>query len=298
MNCITRATCRSAAIIASLALAQASFAAEPTVVPLWKDGAPGTEGHRDEPEQPVPGHEKDGWITNIHNPSLTVDLPPADEATGAAIIVAPGGGHQFLAVEHEGHQVGQWLAARGIAGIVLKYRCYRQQGSPYHREDAIADGERAVRLVRSNADVWHIRPDRIGFMGFSAGGDLTLAVVESSDPGEATAADPIDRLSSRPDFQVPIYPGGLDHLKSDLPPETPPTLLICAADDRDNIAGELPNLYLALRKAKVPVELHIYSNGGHGFGMHAGEQAVNHWPDRLYDWMHDRGLLEKGQPAK
>jgi acetyl esterase/lipase len=262
-------------------------------VPLWTSGAPGSEGHRDEAERPVPGHEKEGWVTNINNPSLTVYLPPADQATGAAIVVAPGGGHQFLAIEHEGHQVGEWLAAHGIAGIVLKYRCYRQEGSPYHREDAIADGERAMRIVRSRADEWHIRPDRIGFLGFSAGGDLTLAVVQNSDAGEATASDPIDRVSSRPDFQVPIYPGGLDRAKAEVSSETPPTLLICATDDRDNIAGEVPSLYLALRNAKVPVEMHIYGSGGHGFGMHSGDHAVNHWPARLYDWMHDRGLLEK-----
>jgi acetyl esterase/lipase len=279
-------------VVSSLLVSPPAFG-EPAQVPLWKDGAPGTEGHRDEAERPVPGHEKEGWVTNINNPTLTVYLPPADQATGAAIVVAPGGGHQFLAIEHEGHQVGKWLAEHGIAGLVLKYRCYRQEGSPYHREDAIADGERAMRVARSHADEWHIRPDRIGFLGFSAGGDLTLAVVQNSDAGDAAAADPIDRLSSRPDFQVPVYPGGLDRAKGDVPKDTPPTLLICAVDDRDNIAAELANVYLALRKAGVPVEMHVYGNGGHGFGMHAGEHAVNHWPDRLYDWMHDRGLLDK-----
>jgi len=285
--------CWTGLVIASALAIGSPAVASPVEMPLWKDGAPGTEGHRDEAEKLVEGHEKEGWVTNIHNPSLTIYLPEPRAATGAAIVVAPGGGHQFLAIEHEGHQVGKWLAEHGIAGFVLKYRCYRQAGSPYHREDAIADGERAMRLVRSHADEWHIKPDRIGFLGFSAGGDLTLAVTQNGDAGDSAAADPIDRLSSRPDFQVPVYPGGLNKMASEIPHDTPPTLLICAQDDRDNIAGELPNVYLALRKAKVPVEMHIYGNGGHGFGMHTGDHAVNHWPDRLVDWMQDRGLLAK-----
>jgi acetyl esterase/lipase len=283
--------CWTGLVVASVFAAGSPVIGDPVEVPLWKDGAPGTEGHRDEVEKLVEGHEKEGWVTNIHNPSLTVYLPETSAATGAAIVVAPGGGHRFLAIEHEGHQVGEWLAAHGIVGLVLKYRCYEQAGSPYHREDAIADGERGMRLARSHADEWHIRPDRIGFLGFSAGGDLTLAVVQNGDAGDTAAADPIDRASSRPNFQVPIYPGGIDRNPLEFSSETPPTLLICAVDD--NIAAKVPDVYQALRKAKVPVELHIYGSGGHGFGMHSGEQAVNHWPDRLYDWMHDRGLLAK-----
>jgi acetyl esterase/lipase len=240
-----------AAAACCLSAVPATFA-EPIKFLLWKDGAPGTEGHRGDAERPVPGHEKEGWITNINNPALTAYLPPAGQATGAAIVVAPGGGHQFLAIEHEGHQVGQWLAAHGIVGLVLKYRCYRQEGSPNHREDAIADGERAMRVARSHADEGHIRPDRIGFLGFSAGGDLTLAVVQNSDAGDATAADPIDRLSSRPDFQVPIYPGGLDRTKAEVAHDTPPTLLIYAVDDRDNIAAEVPQCISRAPQSRRP----------------------------------------------
>lgn len=265
-------------------------AAEPLVVPLWVDGAPGTEGHRDEAERPEPGHEQDDWITNIHNPSVTVYLPAADVATGAAIVVAPGGGHRFLAIGHEGHAVGQWLAEHGIAAFVLRYRLYRQEGSPYDRDDMIADGERAIRLVRSRASEWRVNPDRIGLLGFSAGGDLVLATSGASDPGDATAADPIDRVSSRPDFQVPIYAGGLDRNPPGISSDTPPTLLILAGDDRDGIAIGSAELYLALRKASVPVEMHIYGSGGHGFGLRPGQRAVDHWPDRLVDWMHDLGM--------
>jgi acetyl esterase/lipase len=276
------------AVITCVLVVALPVVAEPLEMPLWKDGAPGTEGHRDQAEQSVKDHEQEGWITNVNNPSLTVFLPDPDKVTGAAIVIAPGGGHSILAIQHEGYQVGQFLADHGIAGFVLKYRLYRQAKSPYHREDAIADGERAMRLVRSHADEWHVRPDRIGLLGFSAGGDLTFAVTQNSD---AAAVDPIDRVSSRPDFQVPIYPGGLDRNPPEFSDKTPPTLLICAVDD--NIAAKVPDAFLALRKAKVPVELHIYGSGGHGFGMHPGESAVNHWPDRLYDWMHDRELLAK-----
>jgi len=266
--------------------------AEPPVVPLWSDGAPGSEAHRDVPERPVPGHEADGWISQIHHPSLTVYLPPADKATGAAVIVAPGGAHQFLAIEHEGYDVGRWLADHGIAGFVLKYRLYRPpETSPYRREDSIADGERAVRLVRSRAATWNLPPDRIGFLGFSAGGDLTLAVVEASDPGDAAAADPVDRQNSRPDFQVLVYPGGLLEPASRVSSNSPPTLLICAVDDRDDISNGMADLYLALRKAAVPVELHVYGSGGHGFGLRPGETAVADWPERMVDWMRDRGYL-------
>ena len=281
-------------IVASCLLPAARLSAgESLVVPLWADGAPGSEAHRDEPEQPVPDHEADGWIANIHNPSLTVYLPTAEKATGAAVIVAPGGGHRFLAIQHEGFQVGQWLADHGIAAFVLKYRLYRpEETSPYKREHPIADGERAVRLVRSRAKEWNIKPDRIGFLGFSAGGDLTLAVVGAGDGGDSAAADPIDRVSSRSNFQVPIYPGGLDRNPPEVTSDTPPTLLICAADDRDNISNALPPLYLNLKQAKVPVEMHIYGSGGHGFGIRPGEAAVNHWPERLTDWLHDIGMTK------
>ena len=150
-----------------------------------------------------------------------------------------------------------------------------------------------MRIVRSRADEWHVKPDRIGFMGFSAGGDLTMAVGRESDAGDAAADDPIDRASSRPDFQVPIYPGGVTDSMAQVTAETLPTLLICAVDDRDDISNGLPNLYLAMKKAGVPVELHIYGSGGHGFGLRPGGKAVNRWPNRVVEWMHDIGKLDK-----
>lgn len=278
-------------IVLALA-ARIGLAADAIHVPLWETGAPGAKANRDKPERPVTGHESDGWIEEVHNPSLTVYLPTEAESRGAAIVVAPGGGHRILAAEHEGHAVGKWLAEHGIVGAVLKYRLYRQVGSPYRRGDAIADGERAVRLVRSKADEWNIQPDRIGFLGFSAGGDLTMAVGRESDAGDAAADDPIDRVSSRPDFQVPVYPGGVRDSIPQVTAETLPTLLICAVDDRDDISIGLAELYLAMKKAGAPVELHIYGRGGHGFGIRPGKRAVDRWPGRVVEWMHDIGKLD------
>jgi endo-1,4-beta-xylanase len=149
-----------------------------------------------------------------------------------------------------------------------------------------------MRLVRSRAGQWNIKPDRIGIAGFSAGGDLVLATTGASDTGDASAADPIDRVSSRPDFQVPIYAGGLDQSPPNTSNDTPPTLLIAAVDDRDSIAIGSAELYLALRKASVPVELHIYGSGGHGFGLRPGDRAVDKWPERLVDWLGDIGMTD------
>ncbi len=280
------------ALISSVLLTRSISASEPEVVPLWAEGAPGAKALRATPERNVPGHEADGWIENVNDPSLTVYLPAEGKATGSAIVVAPGGGHRMLAADHEGHAVGRWLAERGIVAAVLKYRLYKQVGSPYRRGDAIADGERAVRIVRSRAGEWGVKPDRIGFMGFSAGGDLTMAVGRESDAGDTAADDPIDRVSSRPDFLVPVYPGGVTDAIPQVTGDTQPTLLICAVDDRDDISAGLPNLYLALKKAGVPVELHIYGSGGHGFGIRPGNKAVNRWPNRVVEWMHDIGKLD------
>lgn len=272
--------------------ARDASAADAIVIPLWENGAPGAKANRDKPERPVTGREAEGWIEEVHHPSLTVYLPAEGTSKGAAVVVVPGGGHRILAIDHEGHAVGKWLAEHGVVGAVLKYRLYRQVGSPYRRGDAIADGERAVRLVRSHADEWHVKPNRIGLLGFSAGGDLTMAVGRESDAGDAGADDPIDRLSSRPDFQVPIYPGGVADTIPQVTGETLPTLLICAVDDRDDISNGLADLYLAMKKAGVPVELHIYGSGGHGFGIRPGNRAVDHWPGRVVDWMHDIGKLD------
>jgi len=276
------------------ALALAADAAE---VALWSKGAPGSEGMTAK-EIVEPGNASHDYLKvwSIHNPSLTVFLPPKEKATGAAVVIAPGGAHQFLAIDIEGYNVAKYLNSIGVAGFVLKYRLAREQGSKYKVEvDALADALRAVRLVRHRAEEWRVDPARVGIMGFSAGGQVAALASTEYDAGNKDAADPIDRLSSRPDFQVLIYPGGqMGTLK--VTKDTPRTFLLCADNDK-MAATNLATLYPMLRQAGVPTELHIYGSGGHGFGIreHPAKPtpAGTTWYARLADWMQDQGLLRK-----
>lgn len=263
------------------------------VVPLWPEGAPDSQARMNEPERASflegPGY-KIPIVSNIHHPSLTVYLPPAELATGAAIIVAPGGSHRFLAIQHEGHAVGRWFAAHGIATFILKYRlAFDEAGnSPYRIEvHELADAQRAVQLVRARATEWRVDPARIGLMGFSAGGEVALLGSTHPDPQSKDTADAIGRFSAHPDFQVLIYPGFNPEIR--VPRTTPPTFLLCAYDDFP--ADTLPALFTKLKAAGVSTELHIYRRGGHGFGLSDGDMPVASWPLRLREWMADSGLL-------
>src|SRR5436305_4201648 len=174
-------------------------------IPLWPGGAPGFESRRNEPQL-----AKDYWVRNIHNPTLTVYLPPKEKATGAAVVICPGGGHRMLVFNAEGDEPARYLASIGVAAFALKYRLGREEGSPYSIEKhAREDGQRAMRFVRSRAKEWNIDPARIGMMGFSAGGEVVSMVAFNSGKGDANAVDPVDRLSSRPGFVIMIYPGPL-----------------------------------------------------------------------------------------
>jgi acetyl esterase/lipase len=267
---------------------------EPPVIPLWPGGAPGSEGKTD-PEVIVEqsktgGHDR--RVSRIHNPSVTVYLPPRDKSNGTAVVICPGGAHRVLAIDHEGYEVASRLNSMGVAGIVLKYRLARTEGAGYKVDvHALADARRAIRLVRSHGQEWGIDPKRVGLMGFSAGGELTALASTRFEPESVGGADPIDRLSSRPDFQMLIYPGGQPQ-SFDVTKETPPAFLLVAAND--GISAQRTVLsFTALRKAGVPAELHVYDRGGHGFGMHKIDAPVAHWTDRLEEWMGDRGLLKK-----
>ena len=270
--------------VASLWAAAADTA---PVMPLWTGDAPGSEG-KTAPEKIEQGH-----LSSIHHPSLTVYLPAKDKATGAAVIVCPGGGHRYLSIEYEGYAVARWLADHGIAAFVLKYRLAKEEGSTYQVEvHALADAQRALRLVRSRATEWSIDPARLGIMGFSAGGELAALASRRFDSGDATAADPIDRQGSKPAFQALIYPGNSKTIAPTK--ESPPAFLACGYDDREDISVGLANVYLLFKQAGVPAELHIYTGVGHGFGLRDKNTGpYGQWPERLRDWLGERGFLGK-----
>jgi endo-1,4-beta-xylanase len=261
-------------------------AAEP--LPLWPNGAPGSEARASEPET-LEGTN----VCNVHNPSLTPYLPDPAKATGTAVIICPGGGHKKLCLGHEGGALAEWFQARGIAAFVLKYRLAREPNSSYTIQDhAMADTRRALRIVRSRAAEWHIKPDRIGIMGFSAGGELAAFAAMKSDAGLPGAADPIDQTSSRPDFQALIYPGTSDLFSAEK--GMPPVFIACGYSDRPDIAEGMARLYLKYKAAGVKAELHIYSEAGHGFGYRPDKTgAAAKWPERFTEWLTDSGFLGK-----
>ena len=267
-------------------------AAEPVEVPLWPNGAPGFEARRAEATV-----AKDYWIKNVHNPSLTVYLPPKEKATGAAVVIAPGGGHRLLVFHAEGEEPALYLSSLGVAAFALKYRLGREEGSPYSIEKhAREDGQRALRLVRSQAALWNVDPARIGMMGFSAGGEVVSMVAFGGAPIDAGATDPVDRTSSRPDFLIFVYPGPLG-VPEVVPKDAPPAFLLVANDDA-GASGVTLSLFQKYRDAGAPVEAHVLGRGGHGFNM--GDRStlasVKTWPQRLADWLTDSGWL-KGAPG-
>jgi enterochelin esterase-like enzyme len=257
-------------------------------IPLWPNGAPGFEDRRDEPER-----AQDYWVRNVHNPSLTVFLPPKDKATGAAVVVCPGGGHRLLVFEAEGREPAEYLNSIGVAAFALKYRLGRDQDSPYSIEQhAREDGMRAMRLVRSRAEEWGVDPNRVGMLGFSAGGEVVSLVAYASGDGDPSAADPVDRLNAKPAFQMMVYPGPLG-IPDVIPGDAPPALLVVANDDR-GAAGTIAALFQKYRDAQLPVEAHVFARGGHAFNMGYGSRltSLKNWPQRMADWMADNYLLD------
>jgi acetyl esterase/lipase len=271
--------------------------AHPPSIPLWPAGAPGSEARKDEKER-VEWRQEPGIgfpvVFNIHNPSITPFLPAPDKATGAAVIIAPGGGHMFLTMGREGYDLGKWLADRGIAAFVLKYRLARDRAgnSPYKTTvEPVADGLRAVRLVRSRAAEWGLNPQRIGILGFSAGGVPAMAAVLHSDAGNPSSDDLVERQSSRPNFQALIY-AELPRGDFAVPKDAPPAFICCAFDDTGKAAA-LANLFLKYKAANIPTEVHIFNRGGHGFGIRTDRpEPIFTWNLRLVDWLGDIGMLK------
>ncbi len=280
-----------------LAAAACLLAADAKVEVLWPNGAPGALG-----------------TLPVDVPELSIYLP-ASGATGTGVVICPGGGYQTLSMEKEGSLIAEWLNKLGVAGFVLKYRL----GPRYHDPAMIQDAQRAIRTVRVRATEFGLDPSRIGIWGFSAGGHLASTAATHFDAGNPAASEPLDRVSSRPDFAILSYavitmdlaythrgsrnnllgpnpdPKLVESLSNELQvtDRTPPTFLFHTTADTTVPVENSINFYLALRKAKVPAEMHIYERGAHGVGLAPQDPVLSSWPDRLAAWLRVRGLLTR-----
>ena len=272
------------AVLALPAMAQST----PPVVRLWPDGAPGSEQRRSEAET-----VKDGvYFSTVPDPSLTVLRADPRHANGAAVIVVPGGGHRMLVFQNEGMLAAKNLNRAGVSAFVLKYRLARDQGSAYSIEnDAANDLRRAVRWVRAHAAEHGVDPRRIGVMGFSAGGELVSLVADNPEPARQGRRDALDSVSARPDFQVLVYPGPLG-VPAKSVANAPPAFLVAGSRDTCCMPPTIA-LYRQLVAAGVSAELHLYADTDHAFNVgQRGERiSLQHWPDRLNDWLADGGWL-------
>ncbi|MGE3309924.1 MAG: alpha/beta hydrolase [Limisphaerales bacterium] len=271
---------------------------------LWPGKAPGET--KDLPAEEDTTKPSGGLVAgrrvirlgNVSSPTIEVYRPPADLRNGTAVLVCPGGAYNILAMDLEGTEVCEWLNSLGVTGVLLKYRVPRREGLEKHAAP-LQDAQRAMGLIREHAGEWGIDSQRVGVLGFSAGGHLAAA---TSTAAERTypKVDGADDRSSRPDFAVLVYPGYLTVKEEDdrVAPElvidgqTPPTFLVMSQDDPVRVENVL-GYASALKKAAVPFELHIYPTGGHGYGLRRTSEAVTTWPDRVADWMKSRGLLER-----
>jgi endo-1,4-beta-xylanase len=259
---------------------------------LWPNGAPGSEGKTGE-EKVSTSARGEISISNVHRPSITPYLPEKSKAIGAAVIIAPGGGHTSLKMDYEGSNLAKWLNERGIAAFVLKYRLAKEEGSVYTIDaHALADMQRAIRVVRSRAKEWGVDTARLGVLGYSAGGELAGLAAMRFDNGKENSTDIIERQSSRPSFQVLVYPGGITRLE---PAKNSPPLFITGGYlDRDEIAKGMALVYLKYKEVGIPAELHIYATAVHGFGVRENTKgAIVGWPFRLYEWLIDMGFVKK-----
>jgi len=287
-------------IIAVLLISQAqlTYAVEPIELTVWPDRPPGLAEDA-KLENLVEKDDRIGRrVTRVAKPTLTVYRPLKDKDTGAAVVICPGGGYHILALDLEGVEVAKWLNEVGITGIVLQYRVPKTTEAPKHLAP-LRDVQRAMSLVREHAKEWDIDPERIGLMGFSAGGHLAATAGTNFSKRSYELIDERDKTSCRPDFLMLIYPAYLTAEDSEVAlapelqvtPETPPTLLIHAGNDNVSATNSVA-FYLALKKAKVRAELHIYPSGGHGYGLRESEHAVSTWPDRAKRFLKSIDVLK------
>ncbi|MEA3213178.1 MAG: hypothetical protein QOE70_6235 [Chthoniobacter sp.] len=288
----------------AVALARLSFAvSEP--IPLWAGDAPGEKGDiGEEKDTSKPtDHAVAGKplirLGNVSKPTITVFPAPPDKVNGCAVLVCPGGGYSILAWDLEGSEVCEWLNSIGVTGVLLKYRVPARKDRPRY-EAPLQDTQRALGLVRQHAAEWGVDPQRLGVLGFSAGGHLAAVASTNYESRSYEPVDAADQLSCRPDFTVLIYPAYLtlkdqgDQLAPEVKvtAQTAPTFIAMAEDDPIRVETAL--FYaLALKNAKVPCELHVYPTGGHGYGLRTSEHAATTWPQRAAEWLQTRGLLRR-----
>jgi acetyl esterase/lipase len=286
-------------IPATFVLCSVLHAADQPVIDVWPGRVPGETKEIGPEEFRAPRDKEKADVkrlSNVSKPTLTVFQPAADKRNGAAVIVCPGGGYNILAWDLEGTEVAEWLNSIGVTAFVLKYRVPRRENYPNH-EAPLMDGQRAVSLVRSKASEYGLDAGRIGMLGFSAGGHLTVATCVRYEQRQYDRQDAVDEISCRPDFGVVIYPGlvidNAGKLRPELQPseKTPPMFFAQAIDDRVKAENAIV-MALALKAVNVPAELHIYDAGGHGFGLRKSEFPCHTWPARCAEWMERRGLLK------
>ena len=299
---------KSQFLLAIFFFASSFLSAQDLTLKVWPNGAPNDNGMK-EPEEKYDGVR----VRNVSEAEMYVYLPEKEKNTGAAVVICPGGGYWIEAMDHEGYDMAKWLQSKGIAGIVLKYRL------PYgHHEIPSGDARQTMRIVRMNAKEWGIDPDKLGIAGSSAGGHLASTVGTSFDLGNKQSTDPIEKMSCRPDFMLLLYPvisfdESVGHMGSrknligegndwklakqysnelNVTKETPPTFLILADDDKTVLPQNSVDFYLALKKYDIPAEMHIFQEGGHGFGMTKKNLPVDQWPDLFYSWLKAQKIVK------
>jgi acetyl esterase/lipase len=286
-----------------LILVSAATASAVESMALWPTVAPGGKGEAGvEHDSTKPGDKlvAGKWVTRLTDvsvPTLTICRPSKRKDTGAAVVVCPGGGYNILALDLEGTEVCQWLNSVGVTAVLLKYRVPSPKGQGRYNAP-LQDGQRALSVTRFHAADWHIDPQRIGIMGFSAGGDLSALASTRFDKRNYEAQDDADKISCRPDFTMLIYPAYLVQKKGpELSPEltvisnTPPTFLVQTEDDPIHVENSI-YYYLALENAGVPEEMHLFPSGGHGYGLRKSDKAVTSWPKLAENWMRHLGVLD------
>ena len=296
------------ALVVTLIFGTLVLTAQDKVLKVWPNGAPNHNG-MDKPEEKYDGVR----VRNVSEAEMYVYLPEKEKNTGAAVVICPGGGYMIEAMDHEGYDMAKWLKSRGVAGIVLKYRL------PYgHHEIPSGDARQALRIVRKNAEAWGIDPAKIGIAGSSAGGHLASTVGTRFDDGNKESEDSFERMSSRPDFMLLLYPvitfseefghmGSRKNLIGEgndwkmvkeysnelhVTPQTPPTFLVLADDDKGVVPRNSVEFYLALKENNVPAEMHIFAEGNHGFGMNKKNLPVDQWPELFYNWLKAVKMIE------